>query len=308
MSTQEERLERARVSLEGLSVGDAFGQTFFLFAQPEVVEELIADRMLERPPWRFTDDTMMALSVLSILRQHGHVQQAALARSFAERYDTARGYGPAMHDLLREIRAGGDWQEKAAAQFEGQGSYGNGAAMRVAPLGAFFTDDLPRVAEEAERSAVVTHTHAEGIAGAIAVAVATAYAWQVRSLPQRPSRAEFLDLVLPWVPDSEVRGKIRKARDMLDSASVPFAVAVLGNGNKVSAQDTVPFALWCAASHLDNYEEALWLTVSALGDRDTTCAIVGGIVAAFTGEEGIPRDWRQAREPLPAWPFEEMAL
>ena len=51
----------------------------------------------------------------------------------------------------------------------------------------------------------------------------------------------------------------------------------------------VHVALWCAARYLDDYEEALWLTVSGLGDRDTTCAIVGGIVACCTGSVAIPR-------------------
>jgi len=45
----------------------------------------------------------------------------------------------------------------------------------------------------------------------------------------------------------------------------------------------------------------MWATVSALGDRDTTCAIVGGIVACYTGVVGIPPDWLAAREPLPDW-------
>ena len=79
------------------------------------------------------------------------------------------------------------------------------------------------------------------------------------------------------------------------------AVAALGNGSGVSAQDTVPFALWCASQHLDDYAAALWLTVSGLGDRDTTCAIAGGVAALCTGVEGIPGAWRSAREPLPAW-------
>jgi ADP-ribosylglycohydrolase len=43
---------------------------------------------------------------------------------------------------------------------------------------------------------------------------------------------------------------------------------------------------------LDSYVEALWHTVSALGDRDTTCAIVGGIMSLIQGEEGIPDDWK----------------
>ncbi len=45
------------------------------------------------------------------------------------------------------------------------------------------------------------------------------------------------------------------------------------------------------------------LTVSGFGDRDTTCAIVGGVVSLYTGIDGIPPAWRQAREPLPDWPF-----
>ena len=44
--------------------------------------------------------------------------------------------------------------------------------------------------------------------------------------------------------------------------------------------------------------EALWHTVAGLGDRDTTCAIVGGIVGARVGVEGIPIEWRDKRESL----------
>lgn len=63
----------------------------------------------------------------------------------------------------------------------------------------------------------------------------------------------------------------------------------------------MPFVLWCAAERLYSYEEALWLTVSGLGDRDTTCAMVGGIVACYSGPAAIPGAWRAARETLPRW-------
>ena len=297
-----DRLQRARQSLEGLSVGDALGEQYFV--NPAIVESLIASRALPAPLWRFTDDTLMALSIFSVLRQQQKIDPDILARSFAECYDPSRGYGAGMNRMLPMIRQGESWRDLSINLFSGQGSYGNGAAMRVAPLGAYFADDLSMVVEQAALSAMVTHAHEEGLAGAIAVAVAAAFAWQMRGT--KPGRKEFLDAILPYVPKSEVSSKIRKARDMEDGASVQFAISVLGNSSSISAQDTAPFCLWCAAQYLNNYEEAIWLTLGGLGDRDTTCAIVGGIVASNTGTEAIPEVWRQSREPLPDWAFEEV--
>ncbi|WP_344515818.1 ADP-ribosylglycohydrolase family protein [Dactylosporangium maewongense] len=69
----------------------------------------------------------------------------------------------------------------------------------------------------------------------------------------------------------------------------------------VLAQDTVPFALWAAATHLADYRAAILTCVAASGDVDTTAAIVGGVVAAAIGRDAIPAAWRTQREPLPAW-------
>jgi ADP-ribosylglycohydrolase len=92
---------------------------------------------------------------------------------------------------------------------------------------------------------------------------------------------------------------IGKARDLADDATAEKAVSILGNGADVSAQDTVPFCLWAAAHHRGSYEEALWTTVSGLGDRDTTCAIVGGIVAMSAGVESIPKIWLECENLSP---------
>jgi ADP-ribosylglycohydrolase len=243
----------------------------------------------------------MALSVVEVLRQYGEIDQDQLALSFARHYDKTRGYGAAMHGLLPRLGAGEPWCRAASSLFGGKGSYGNGAAMRVAPVGAYFADDLDAVVENARRAAEVTHMHPEAVAGAIAVAVAAAWAWRVRDSAPLPNGPDFIDLVLPSVPPSEVRRGIRQVRDFSDDMTVDEVVTIAGNGEDVTAQDTVPFVLWCAGQHLDYFEEALWLTVSGLGDRDTTCAMVGGIVAMRTGLEDIPTEWVQSREALPAW-------
>jgi ADP-ribosylglycohydrolase len=302
-------LARARLALEGLSIGDAFGERFFahftaltrMWFEGKTDSALVRSLDLGPPPWRWTDDTAMALSIVATLQEHGAIDEYALARRFALAYaaEPRRGYGPAMHTLLPRLRWPGAWETAPRDLFRGQGSFGNGAAMRVAPVGAFFADDLEAVIDNARRSAAVTHAHPEGIAGAIAVAVAAAWAWRLReSTP--PAPREFLDLILPSIPQSEVADKTRQARDLDSDATVFQAAALLGNGSNVTAHDTVPFVLWSAARTLNDYAEALWQTVSGLGDMDTTCAMVGGIVALSTGETGIPAGWRQKREPLPS--------
>lgn len=129
-----EALDRARGSLDGLSVGDAFGERFFL--HPDVVEGIIASRALPAPKCTYTDDSMMAMSIVSVLSRHGQIDQDVLAASFADRYEWDRGHGPAMHGLLARIRQGEPWHDAAPSLFEGQGSFGNGAAMRAAVLSA----------------------------------------------------------------------------------------------------------------------------------------------------------------------------
>jgi ADP-ribosylglycohydrolase len=170
--------------------------------------------------------------------------------------------------------------------------------MRVAPLGAYFADDLDQVVDQALLSAQVTHLHPEGQAGAVAIALAAAYAWRCRHASESVAGQSLLEFVEARTPPGEVRHGIRQALAMPKTTSVTHAAAVLGSGYRISAQDTVPFCLWVAARNLGTYEEAVWQTVSALGDRDTTCAIVGGIVVLSAGLEAIPEIWMVSREGL----------
>ncbi|MFJ9374730.1 ADP-ribosylglycohydrolase family protein [Streptomyces sp. NPDC101455] len=291
----------AHASLDGLVVGDAFGDGWFTRSD-EPAEELWAARELRPEPWLWTDDSAMAFVLFAHLVAHGEVQPDALAREFAAEYerDPHRGYGPSMHSILRRIGDGEDWLAVTTGQFGGQGSYGNGAAMRVAPLGAWFRDDLKAAAEQARLSALTTHAHPEAVAGAIAVAVAAALA-AAGAGQQAAPRAEFLREVASHVPESDVRSGLLVAANFSGRTSVRHAASVLGSGTLISAPDTVPFALWSAAGQLDDLAEALWQTVVGWGDRDTTCAIAGGVVAARTGTGGIPSAWREAREAIPAW-------
>lgn len=158
-SSSDGRLDRALSSLRGLSVGDALGSQFFVPAN----YPLLGRRELPPGTWQWTDDTEMACSVVSVLAAHHRIDQDALAHSFAHHHDFDRGYGPAVNRLLRLVREGGDWRELAAALFNGQGSWGNGAAMRIAPLGAWYADDPEQATHQAEISAYPTHQHREAV-------------------------------------------------------------------------------------------------------------------------------------------------
>ncbi|MEV7682525.1 ADP-ribosylglycohydrolase family protein [Streptomyces sp. NPDC088341] len=287
------RYERALASLRGLSVGDALGSQFF------VPSNLPLLKRRELPPgsWQWTDDTEMGASVLAVLGTLGRIDQDTLARSFAERHDFDRGYGPAVNRLLRLVREGGDWRELASGLFDGQGSWGNGAAMRIAPLGAWYADDPEQATHQAEISAYPTHQHREAVAGAMAVAAAAALAAD----PAGPPTPEaLLDGVVALVPRSAVGVGLRRARDMLDYGDAGTVAAVLGCGRRTSAHDTVPFALWSAARALGDFERGFWATAQVGGDVDTNCAIVGGVIAA--GSAGAPpREWSERTEELPEW-------
>ncbi len=273
-------IDRAILSLDGLSLGDAFGQCFFQF------ENLSAEQPSQRPlppvPWYFTDDTEMSLSIVAILAKCGAIDQMQLAHSFAEHYSYDRAYGPSMHRVLARIREGEPWQKVAATTFEGQGSFGNGAAMRAAPLGAFFAYDPSLAMEQATLSAAITHSHPEGIAGAVAVALASAEACRCHEAEVRPTHGEFIGKIVEQLPQSEVRSRLARAQSMSSVSSLDFPVSVLGNGTGLSAQDTVPYALWCCGQALEDYQKALWLAADAGGDSDTLWARYK-ITASFSG-------------------------
>src|SRR3954465_9763568 len=189
------RLALATDSLAGPSVGDEVGAPFFVPGpRPEEVPE---------PPWPWTDDTEEACCLVATLRGgEGDFDRDTFAELLARHQDPYRGYGPGAVVVLREIREGLPWPIAAAAAFDGQGSAGNGAAMRAAPLGAWHADSMAGAAAQGERAAEVTHAHPEGIAGGVAVTVAAALAAAGRLDGHRPG---LLRAVAAHTPDGRIR-------------------------------------------------------------------------------------------------------
>ncbi len=248
-----------------------------------------------QPAGHYTDDTEMMIGLAESLVECGRFDAGHAAARLAANFSPDRGYGGGAFLLLQRMQAGGDWQALAPAQFGGSGSFGNGAAMRMAPIGAFFHDDTEALVAAAEGSSRITHTHSLGVGGGVAQAVAVALA--VRADPQSGFAPDaFLAELLSLTADyPDFQSYLRPVRELL-TASPPRdeVIRVLGNG--VAAHRSVPLALYAFLSHADSFEEAVVYAVNCGGDADTIGAMTGAIAGAYHGLQAIPQRWLERLE------------
>lgn len=285
-----DQLILASRSLTGISIGDAFGESFF--GEETVMKKYIHQRVLPENTLDFTDDTIMAITVFKSLEKTGKIDQNFLTKAFTKNYDLDinRGYGPSMHQYFRDLKSGKDWKKVASSKFEGQGSMGNGGAMRASVVGAYFYNDFEKLKKNAELSCEVTHTNREAIEGTKAIAVASAFAVQEKLGIIQLNQQDFIKKIQEELEDSDMNSKLNKALYLDGNPSIELLVRTLGNGIKMTAQDTVPIVIWMLSRYRNNFEECLWNTVLALGDRDTTCAMAAGISILCCAENTVP-DW-----------------
>lgn len=301
------RVERAHESLQAVAIGDAFGELFNgnpIMQAASLEGRRLAPEDLPPEPWAWTDDTNMAASVFDVLRRYRALDQDALSESIALRYHRFRNYSSATAKMLQRIRAGEKWQDLSVARYDGRGSSGIDAAARVVPIGAYFADDLDQAAKAARQSAEITHTHADGVSGAVAVAIAVGVSWQYRG--QRvPERPEFIKRVLSYIPEGRLREKVAEASRIPVQTPINVAMKALGDASESTMVDSLPLALFLAADSLGDFEAALWRTAAATNDSDTMCALVAGLVIGCSTSQVIPRLWLDRTEPLPLWAFDQ---
>lgn len=267
--------------LLGLMLGDSLGFFFEGWPAEDIAAEYpTAASLLDRPPlpppWPYTDDTEMAIGVAEALVQDGEIRPETVCAAWGRNYTRGRPYG-ATRLVLEAISQGGDYRTLARTLFPG-GSYGNGAAMRVAPVGLFFHHDLDLVWEQAERSALPTHVHPLAIEGAQLVALAVALAVADRPL----ERDALFDELLRRCRTPEYRTKLAIARGV----SGPAELSVLGNS--VRAIDSAVTAIACFSLFPDNGVDAIATAILLGGDTDTIAAMAGAIAGARCGAQSIP--------------------
>lgn len=281
MVPSEFQKKRFEGCLLGLAIGDALGAKFeaqsaqAIRSRVPTIESLMAYPTDEI--W-YTDDTQMAIGIAETLCDHGQIIEEHLCKAFVANYLPSRGYGQGARAVLDAMEDGRDYRSVAEQYYPG-GSYGNGAAMRVAPVGLFFQDDLKKVREEARLSALPTHLHPLGIEGAQLLAVAVALAVRASHLDRSKLFAELLDGCC-----SELfRKKIS------DAATIASADELTRLGNGIQALESVITAIASFALTPDSFETTIANVIFLGGDTDTLAAMAGALSGAYLGADRLPQ-------------------
>jgi ADP-ribosylglycohydrolase len=221
----------------GAIIGDVIGSVFEARNYRGKDFPLFCDKS------HFTDDSVLTFATAKVLLDGG--DYAVTYQQFARAYPH-RGYGGRFKRWI--------WQDDPQSYY----SFGNGSAMRVAPVGFAFTDAETTLAE-AKRSAEVTHNHPEGIKGAQAVAIAI---WMARQGEGRDAIRQAIETQFGY--------------DL--SRNCDFIREV--NGFDATCQGSVPEAITCFLESTD-FEDCIRLAISIGGDSDTIACIAGGIAQAY---------------------------
>ena len=278
--------------LVGTAIGDALGarregggmsRSEDIVSLAEKLEQLI-----------YTDDTHMTIGVAESLVENKGFDGEHMAQSFIKNYEAEpwRGYGPGPPKIFRMIRSGEAWDSAASRLYPG-GSFGNGSAMRVAPVGLLYSRNLEKLREIAYQSSSITHSHELGKEGAALQACAVALALNTPS-DEDIDREAFLSRLQNFIQNQLYEEKVARIRELLGEQDKAKVIAVLGNG--IEAPRSVPTAIYCFLRQPQYYKDTVIYAISLGGDTDTIAAMAGAICGAYLGIEAIPPEWRAKLE------------
>jgi poly(ADP-ribose) glycohydrolase ARH3 len=273
-------------ALIGTAIGDAIGMPFEGLTTQEINATCTIPIEMQNgrlPKGSYTDDTELAIGIAeSLIANKGLVDKNHILQRFIENFDRKRGYGFGTINVI---------QNKANAKtLFRTGSYGNGAAMRIAPLSLVYYDTPTNLYEAVVKCSEITHAHVLGIEGAQIQAHAIAIA--IRSIPSTHSldTAEFVKELLGIVGQDVYKQKLHKILNLLnEKGDHQLIIDELGNG--VEAFNSVPSAVYSFLANLNSFEDAITYAVQLGKDTDTIAAMTGAIAGAYLGVEAIRESW-----------------
>jgi ADP-ribosylglycohydrolase len=241
----------------------------------------------------YSDDTEMTIGIMEALKQDPCCDPAFIARRFLENFHPFRNYGARIYGIMGRLRQGTPWDQV------GTDSWGNGGAMRIAPIGFFFYDDGELLKENALLSARITHTHPQGLAGALAQAMAVGMATQKGIEGAAIDRRAFLEEIVQGVEgvDSTLAAEIERIKELDTGGDLEARIKRIASAftRDVSALGAVPAAI---ASFLisDDFQATVVTAINGGGDTDTIGAMAGAMAGAYYGYSSIPSAWLEPLE------------
>ncbi|XP_014261834.1 poly(ADP-ribose) glycohydrolase ARH3-like isoform X2 [Cimex lectularius] len=309
-------MSKFRGCMLGALLGDCLGSPY---ENEESVSKVVLQKYfdkMEGPPFKapvkkYTDDTAMTKSVAESLIQHGAFDEKDMAKRFITEYfkEPKRGYGPGVVKVFTKLKTNKleDLWTPAKEQFEGQGSAGNGAAMRIAPVALFCHDNEDLLIDTVTKSAKLTHTHPLGINGAILQALAIKHSYNHD--PKTPIDVDKFSTYLlekmtalednNSMSDNEeecYKTQLEIVQKLLKVGEVCDDEVVQALGNNALAIFSVPTAIYCFLRSLrpinkidtDNpFRRCIQYSISLGGDTDTIASMAGAISGAYHGDELI---------------------
>jgi poly(ADP-ribose) glycohydrolase ARH3 len=279
--------DRFRGALLGTAIGDALGAPVEGIKQ---VPSSFLEELDHRRNLTYTDDTAMTLGVGRSLVEKGGFDGDHMAHTLAAGFaaEPWRGYGAGPPIVFARLHQGTSWEQAANALFNGAGSYGNGAAMRVAPIALFAYPDPALAAHLASQSAIITHSHPEGIDGAaIQAAALTVVLAAQGTIDQRA----LIDAVQPYAKTTIFQEKLSYLGETIPVRTPNQMVEVLGCG--IAAHSSVITALACFLTNSDSFPQAIKAAIGLGGDTDTIAAMTGALSGGHLGLGAIPARWQQ---------------
>jgi len=282
--------DKFRGAILGCFLGDAFGSGFE--GMDPARAQFHMGNLSKKSVRSYTDDTDMTLALAESIIRCGKVDPEDIANQFRLSCDLTRGYSSGTIRAVLALRAGLKWHQVGRIVFE-NGSFGNGAAMRVSPVGLFFHHDLDGLLEAAIQQANVTHIHPLGQWGAVMQGCAVGLS--VIQNPDEPFNAEEAIVQLRevlWPGPIEYVKALNKIEEMsVQKRKIGAQEVVQFLGNGVEAHSSVPSAWYIAVTYSPDFINAVRAAISLGGDTDTITGMVGAIVGAHVGENALPAEW-----------------
>ncbi|HEX9949335.1 MAG TPA: ADP-ribosylglycohydrolase family protein [Thermodesulfobacteriota bacterium] len=236
----------------------------------------------------YSDDTEMMIGIMEALAEDPDFDPALTARRFLANFHPVRNYGARIYGIMDQLRKGTPWDQV------GTDSWGNGGAMRIAPIGFFFFDEGALLRDNALLCTRITHKHPQALAGALAQAMAVGMATEKGIAGEVFDRRAFLEEIVAGVEgvDSAMAAEIERIEDLDRGGDLEARIKRIASAfpRDVSALGAVPPAL---ASFLmsDDFEAVVMTAVNAGGDTDTIGAMAGALAGAYYGYSSIPAAW-----------------